>query len=55
MVGLKFYKKLKQLISFVGGISKANISHPLSFALAKDNREIKIEKIILKYLFTYYF
>jgi hypothetical protein len=27
----------------VGGISEANVSHPLSFALAKDNREIKID------------
>jgi hypothetical protein len=35
----KFHKKLKKLIPFVGGISKANISHPLSFALAKDNRD----------------
>jgi hypothetical protein len=32
-------KKLKKLIPFVGDISKANMSHPLSFALAKDNRD----------------
>ena len=35
---------LKTSLTLVGGISEANVSHPLSFALAKDNREIKIEK-----------
>jgi hypothetical protein len=56
---LRKIKKLKKLISFVGGISEANVSHPLSFALAKDNHDYnsfillanasqnkKIEKII---------
>jgi hypothetical protein len=27
----------------VGGISEANVSHPLSFALEKDNHRIKID------------
>ena len=56
-VGFILNKKLKTLFgirilislaSLVRAISEANGSHPLSFALAKDNLEIKIDKKIDK-------
>ena len=44
-------KKLKSSLTLVGGISKANVSHPLSFALAKDNHRIKIDFALLNECF----
>ena len=38
LISLSSMNALKTSLTLVGGISEANVSHPLSFALAKDNQ-----------------